>query len=235
MGYDMRFQDQGCSFRMWVRYGVRARLGKVAATMLLVTPVWADEVVILALGDSLTQGFGLPEADGFVPRLQAWLDARDVDTRLINGGVSGDTTAGGAARVAWSLTPEVDAMIVTLGGNDLLRGLDPGEARKNIETILQVAAAEEVEVLLVGMQAPGNYGPEYKAAFDTLYPNLAITYDTLYFENFFSGLGTDELSQARSFFQADGIHPNAEGVARIVAAIGPSVEELANLSASSKE
>jgi acyl-CoA thioesterase-1 len=130
----------------------------------------ADEVVIAALGDSLTQGYGLPAEQGFVPQLQAWLDAQGVEARLINAGVSGDTTAGGLSRVGWTLTPEVDAMIVTLGGNDLLRGLDPAQARSNISGILQAAKTADVEVLLVGMDAPGNYGPDYKAQFDAI-PN----------------------------------------------------------------
>ncbi|MEL7282454.1 MAG: arylesterase [Pseudomonadota bacterium] len=216
----------------FLTYGVAARMGKIgAALVLLSTPLAAEEVTVLALGDSLTQGFGLPQEDGLVPQLQRWLDERGVDATLINAGVSGDTTAGGAARVGWSLTPEVDAMIVTLGGNDMLRGLDPAEARHNIETILQVAQTEDVDVLLVGMQAPGNYGPEYKEAFDSLYPDLAQAYGTLFFESFFSGLGSNDPAQLRPFFQADGIHPNATGVARIVDALGPAVLTLVQSSA----
>ena len=194
--------------------------------MLAAAPAWAEEVTVLALGDSLTQGYGLPEAQGFVPQLQGWLDAHGVEVALINGGVSGDTTAGGASRVDWSLTPEVDAMIVALGGNDLLRGIDPGVSRGNLDKILAAAEAKEVEVLLVGMDAPGNYGPEYKAAFDGMYPELAEEYGTLYFESFFKGLGESDPSQARQYFQSDGIHPNAEGVGLIVEAMGPKVLDL---------
>lgn len=189
----------------------------------------ADEVVIAALGDSLTQGYGLTSETGFVPQLQAWLDARGVDVRLINAGVSGDTTAGGLARVAWTLTPDVDGMIVALGGNDLLRGLPPEQARANLDGIMQVAEAAEVDVLLIGMEAPGNFGPDYKADFDAIYPELSQTYDSLYLESFFQGLTQGEpLDPAalQPFFQADGIHPNAEGVARIVEAIGPEVLRL---------
>lgn len=187
----------------------------------------ADDVVIAALGDSLTQGFGLPVEEGFVPQLQGWLDAQGVQVRLINAGVSGDTTAGGLARVGWTLTPEVDGMIVALGGNDLLRGLDPAQARGNIEGILQAADGAEVEVLLVGMEAPGNYGPAYKAQFDALYPELADAYGTGFMESFFTGLvaeGEDMNPAAlQQWFQSDGIHPNAAGVARIVEGIGPEV------------
>ncbi|KZY51451.1 arylesterase [Sulfitobacter sp. KE29] len=194
----------------------------------------AEEVVIAALGDSLTQGYGLPAEEGFVPQLQDWLDAEGVEAKILNAGVSGDTTAGGLARVDWTLTPEVDAMIVTLGGNDMLRGLDPAQARGNIDGILAAAEKAEVEVLLVGMSAPGNYGAGYKADFEGLYPDLAEAYGTLFYPDFFTGLLAEEknAASARSetvqrYLQGDGIHPNAEGVALIVEDIGPAVAELA--------
>lgn len=188
----------------------------------------AETVTIAALGDSLTQGYGLVEEQGFVPQLQRWLDKQGADVRLINAGVSGDTTAGGAARVAWTLTDDVDAMIVALGGNDLLRGIDPALSRTNVEAILQEAAGRDVDVLLIGMQAPGNYGADYKAQFDAIYPELSKTYDTLYLESFFVGFGeaASDPAQLRDVMQGDGIHPNADGVARIVEAIGPKVLEL---------
>ncbi|WP_417207756.1 arylesterase [Antarctobacter sp.] len=214
----------------WITYGLSGGLSKALAGMLMLfaTGAAADRVHILALGDSLTQGYGLIEEEGFVPQLRAWLTARGHDVRIVNGGVSGDTTAGGLARVEWSLTPEIQAMIVTLGGNDLLRGIDPAVSRDNVEGILKVAEARGLEVLLIGMQAPGNYGPEYKAAFDALYPDLAQTYGTLYLESFFAGLTQDGAAPAdlRAFMQADGIHPNAQGVSRIVGAVGPMVEAL---------
>ncbi len=196
----------------------------------------AEEVVIAALGDSLTQGYGLPVEEGFVPQLQQWLTDAGADVRLINAGVSGDTTAGGLARVDWTLTPDVDGMIVTLGGNDVLRGLDPGQARGNIEGILRSADTANVDVLLVGMEAPGNFGPDYKTQFDQLYPDLAQQYGTLFLESFFAGLveeGTPlDPVALRDYFQADGIHPNAKGVAKIVARVGPEVlslvEQIAN-------
>jgi acyl-CoA thioesterase-1 len=189
----------------------------------------ADEVVIAALGDSLTQGYGLAQEDGFVPQMQNWLSSQGIDARLVNAGVSGDTTAGGLSRVAWTLTPEVDAMIVALGGNDFLRGFAPEVSRANLQGILQAADEAEVEVLLVGMQAPGNYGPDYKAAFDSIYPDLAAQYSVLYAESFFGGLESEggDPASVRAFMQADGIHPNADGVARIVHALGPKVAELA--------
>jgi len=158
--------------------------------------------------------------------LRRWLAERDIDAELINGGVSGDTTAGGAARAGWSLTPEVDAMIVALGGNDLLRGIDPAVSRANLDTILAEAADRDVEVLLVGMRAPGNYGVGYKAAFDAIYPDLAEKHGTLLAPDFFSGLGEGDPASLQRFFQGDGIHPNAEGVARIVEGLGPHVAAL---------
>lgn len=206
-------------------------MSKVFGTIVLVLwpgLVWSQTVTIAALGDSLTQGFGLPAEQGFVPQLEAWLRDQGQDVALINAGVSGDTTAGGLSRVDWTLTPDVDAMIVALGGNDLLRGLDPAVSRANLDGILQAADAAGVQVLLVGMQAPGNYGPEYKAVFDAMYPELAQTYGTGYAESFFEGLGGAGVSPAdvRSFMQNDGIHPNAEGVQKIVAGLGPFVLDL---------
>ncbi|MFK7878380.1 arylesterase [Roseobacter sp.] len=184
----------------------------------------AEDIVIAALGDSLTQGYGLVTEEGFVPQLQAWLEDRGAEVHLINAGVSGDTTAGGLSRAAWTLTPEVDAMIVALGGNDLLRGIEPSVSRENLDGILQAAAAVDVDVLLVGMEAPGNYGPEYKAAFDAIYPELAETYGTLLVPSFFAGLNAmEDPDGARAYMQADGIHPNAEGVAKIVETLGPDV------------
>ncbi|GGF66939.1 acyl-CoA thioesterase-1 [Mameliella alba] len=214
----------------WVRYGLLGLRNKALAVVLLLlaTGAAAERVHILALGDSLTQGYGLIEQEGFVPQLRAWLAERGHEVRIVNAGVSGDTTAGGLARVEWSLTPEIQAMIVALGGNDLLRGIDPAAARANIEGILKVAEARGLEVLLIGMSAPGNYGPDYKAQFDAIYPELAEAYDALYLESFFAGLMQDGEMPADlgRYMQPDGIHPNGAGVARIVEAVGPKVEAL---------
>ncbi|WP_037317038.1 arylesterase [Ruegeria halocynthiae] len=187
----------------------------------------AEPVVIAALGDSLTQGYGLPEQDGFVPQLDRWLRAQGADVRLINAGVSGDTTAGGAARVDWTLTPDVDGIIVALGGNDLLRGIDPAVSRGNLEAIVKAATASDVDILLIGMQAPGNYGAEYKTTFDAIYPDLARLYQTGYAASFFAGLNAEgDPDIAQPYMQPDGIHPNAAGVALIVEELGPHVMDL---------
>ena len=202
----------------------------LGAIVLVLWPglVWGETVTIAALGDSLTQGYGLPAEQGFVPQLESWLKDQGQDVRIINAGVSGDTTAGGLSRVGWTLTPDVDALIVTLGGNDLLRGIDPAVSRANLDGILQAADGAGVDVLLIGMQAPGNYGPEYKAQFDSMYPELARNYGTLFARSFFEGLGGIDAdpSAVRAFMQADGIHPNATGVIRIVEGLGPSVLDL---------
>ena len=188
----------------------------------------AEPVTVAALGDSLTQGYGLAPDQGFVPQLQRWLDAEGTEAVLVNAGVSGDTTAGGLARVEWTLTPDIGAMIVALGGNDMLRGLDPAEARANLAGILDAAKARDIPVLLVGLEAPSNYGPDYKAEFDAAYADLAADYGALLYPNFLAALtaDTDLATAMRTYMQADGIHPNAEGVALIVEALGPSVLEL---------
>ena len=184
-------------------------------------------MTLVALGDSLTAGYGLPADQGLVPQLQGWLTAQGVDVVVVNAGVSGDTTAGGLSRLDWSLTPQTNALMVTLGGNDMLRGLPPTEARANLEGILQGAKAKGLPVLLVGMKAPGNYGAEYQAEFDAIYPDLAVEYGAAYFPFFFQGLadGSTDPAAMRPFMQDDGIHPNANGVTRIVAVLGPAVQE----------
>lgn len=196
--------------------------------MLTAWPANAAPIVIAALGDSLTQGYGLPAERGFVPQLQNWLREKGADVTILNAGVSGDTTAGGLSRVAWTLTPDIDAMIVTLGGNDLLRGIDPATSRKNIAGILQVAKERGLPVLLIGVTAPGNYGPEYKTAFDAIYVDLARKYDVLIYKNFFTALmgATGQNFPNLTFMQDDNIHPNAKGVARITQEIGPKALKL---------
>lgn len=191
----------------------------------------AEALVLVALGDSLTAGYGLPPEEGLVPQLEGWLTAAGADVVVQNAGVSGDTTAGGLSRLDWALGPEADALMVTLGGNDMLRGIPPQEARANLEAILLRAKERGVPVLLVGMTAPGNYGPEYKAAFDAIYPELAAAHGAVLAPDFFDGFRaagadlTDPASYA-GWMQADGIHPNAQGVGLIVAALGPRVQAL---------
>jgi acyl-CoA thioesterase-1 len=179
----------------------------------------------VALGDSLTAGYGLAEGDGLVPQLQDWLSVAGREVVIVNAGVSGDTTAGGLARLDWSLTPDTDALIVALGGNDMLRGLAPAAARANLDAILAAATARGLPVLLAGLAAPGNYGPDYKAAFDAAYAELAAEHGALLVPDLFAPLraeASDPAALAR-LFQPDGIHPSRLGVEKIVAALGPQV------------
>ena len=224
-----------------MRYGFALAMSKALASFALIfvlvfaqtSSARAEPVSIVAFGDSLTQGFGLHAENGFVPQLADWLKVNSTEAgavRLINAGVSGDTTAGGAARVDWTLTDDVDGMIVALGGNDLLRGIDPAVSRANLEKILQAAAERDVPVLLVGLVATANMGPSFKQAFDQMYPDLSAQYDTLYARDFFIGLlepdGTVDRDKVRARMQLDGIHPNKDGVRDIVQGLGPAVIEL---------
>ena len=207
-------------------YGARVALCKLALGFgLIVGAAHAEPVTIAALGDSLTAGYGLPNGDGFVPQMQAWLDANGAEVTLLNAGVSGDTTAGGLSRTDWTLTPDVDGMLLALGGNDYLRGLDPALSRTNLDGILTKAAAADVDAMLIGLTAGANYGLDYKQAFDSMYADLADIHAVPLFPTFFAGLlsavgMTDGVSE---FMQADGIHPNKDGVAAIVNAMGPAV------------
>lgn len=198
----------------------RAIRNAAIALLFAAFPANAKTATLLALGDSLTAGYGLSAENGLVPQLTTWLAAHGEAVEIINAGVSGDTTAGGAARFDWSLTPEVDALIIILGGNDLLRGIDPAASRANLEKILAAAAVKKLPVLLVGLIAPDNYGPAFKAEFDTIYPDLAAQYRTMLLPNFFAPLQKNGRTLA-TYMQLDGIHPNAKGVAKIVAALGP--------------
>ena len=185
------------------------------------------EVRILAFGDSLTAGFGLPEAEGFVPQLEAWLHAHGApDVTVVNGGVSGDTTAGGLARIGWALEGDVDGVIVALGANDMLRGLDTGAMRDNLDAILDAIDARGLPALLAGLPAPANYGPEYRKAFKAAFRELAAEHDAIYVSSFLGGMSGRSVREVLALMQDDRMHPNARGVAANVAAIGPAVLEL---------
>ncbi|MBL9049771.1 MAG: arylesterase [Tabrizicola sp.] len=214
-------------------YGLmRGLCNGLTALLLLVGTAQAEPVAIVALGDSLTAGYGLEDqAEGLVPELERWLTAKGHEVAIQNAGVSGDTTAGGLARVAWAIGPDADALMVILGGNDMMRGIDPAEAKKNLDGILKEAAARQLPVLLVAMKAPGNFGADYKVAFDGMYAELASQYGAVLADDFFAGLvaaGADPSDPASmaAYMQADGIHPSPEGVKLIVAGLGPKVEEL---------
>jgi acyl-CoA thioesterase-1 len=195
---------------------------------LFCSPAVAAKINLVALGDSLTAGYGLPTEQGFVPQMQAWLAAKGVDVSISNAGVSGDTTSGGVARLDWSLSPDTTALLVNLGGNDLLRGLDPAASQANLDKILATARARKLPVLLVGLRALNNYGPDFKAQFDAIYPALAAKYGVPLYPDYFSVLKSDpdQTMALQRYLQADGIHPNAAGVARIIPELGPYVLDL---------
>ena len=178
-------------------------------------------VKIVALGDSLTAGYGLPDKDGFVPRLQAALTAKGIATIVANAGVSGDIAAEGLARLDWSVPPGTDAVIVELGANDMLRGLKPEITRNALDAILRRLTLRHITVLLCGMRAAPNLGAEYGQAFDRIYPELASKYGVLFYPFFLEGAAANP-----SLTQTDGMHPNAQGVGVIVQRILPKVEEL---------
>jgi len=176
---------------------------------------------IVALGDSLTAGFGLPVQSTFPTRLEAALKAKGIAVTIENAGVSGDTATGGLARLDWSVPEGTDAVILELGANDALRGLDPKVTRSALETLIQRLKARHIAVLLAGMVAPRNLGADFARAFDPIYPELAAKYDLVLYPFFLDGVATDP-----ALNQGDGLHPTAAGVDVIVARILPKVEEL---------
>ena len=176
---------------------------------------------IMAFGDSLTSGYGLPPADAFPVKLEAALRARGHAVRVINAGVAGDTTAAGRARLAWMLADKPDAVILELGANDGLRGLDPAETLANLRAIMEQLKAADLPVLLAGMRAPPNLGRDFGAEFDTIFATVALEYDALFYPFFLEGVAARP-----TLNQNDGIHPNSAGVAIVVERIIPSVEAL---------
>ena len=184
----------------------------------------AQPVKIVALGDSLTAGLGLPLSEGFVPRLQAALAAKGLTAEVINAGVSGDTASDVLARLDWSVPEGTDAVILEVGANDMLRGLKPQVTRTAIDTILQRLKERHIAVLLCGMRAAPNLGTDYAAAFESIYPDLAAKYGIPLHPFFLDGVAAN-----LGRLQRDGLHPNAAGVEVMVAAILPKVEELIGL------
>jgi acyl-CoA thioesterase-1 len=178
-------------------------------------------IKVVVLGDSLSAGLGLPEGDAFPAKLAEALKARGIAATVANAGVSGDTASGGLARVDWSVPDGTDAAIVELGANDALRGMDPAITKVALDKILRKLADRHIVVLLAGMRAPRNMGPDYIRGFDDIYPALASTHSVVFYPFFLEGVAADP-----KLNQADGLHPNADGVDTIVARIMPRVEEL---------
>jgi acyl-CoA thioesterase I len=192
--------------------------------LLLLAPAPADArtLRIVALGDSLTAGLGLPADKAFPAVLQAALRAKGYDVAVANAGVSGDTAADGLARYDWSVPQDADALIIELGANDMLRGLKPATTKEALAEILDKASAAHLPVLLAGMRAAPNLGADYDRAFDAIYSDLAKAHGALLYPFFLDGVAADP-----KLNQPDGLHPTAAGVSVIVERMLPSVEALA--------
>ena len=178
-------------------------------------------VKIVVLGDSLSAGLGLPADAVFPARLAQALNAKGIAVSVANAGVSGDTASGGLGRLDWSVPDGTDAVIVELGANDALRGIDPKLTKTALDTVLNKLKERHIAVLLAGMEAPRNMGSDYVRAFDAIYPALASTHPVAFYPFFLDGVATDP-----NLNQGDGLHPNAAGVDVIVARMLPQVEEL---------
>ncbi|WP_416221099.1 arylesterase [Rhodopseudomonas palustris] len=174
---------------------------------------------VVVLGDSLSAGYGLPADAAFPAKLQKALQAKGIATEMINAGVSGDTASGGLARLDWSVPADTDAVIVELGANDALRGTDPKVPQQALEEIVKRLKARKIAVLLCGMLAPPNYGPDYARQFNAIYPDLAKKYDVPLYPFFLDGVAA-----VASLNQPDGIHPTAAGIDLVVANILPTIE-----------
>jgi acyl-CoA thioesterase I len=185
------------------------------------SPARAGTIRIMALGDSLTAGYGLDPADSFPAKLEAALKSKGYDVQVLNAGVSGDTTAGGLDRLDWALADKPTLALVELGANDMLRGIEPAATRANLDLILTRLGEEKIPTLLLGMLAAPNLGPEYGKAFDAIYPDLAKAHGLPLYPFFLDGVAT-----RAALNQGDGMHPNPEGVQIIVDRVTPTVIRL---------
>jgi acyl-CoA thioesterase-1 len=189
-----------------------------------------EPIRIVALGDSLTAGFMLPTAQSFPAQLERALRAKGYNVEIVNAGVSGDTTAAALERLEWAVPDRIDAAIVELGANDALRGLDPRLTRRNLDAIVGRLKAKGAEVLVTGMLAPRNWGEGYVRQFEAIFPDLAEAHGALLYPFFLDGVALRQ-----HLNMDDGIHPNSQGVAEIIARILPSVEELIRRSTAKRE
>ncbi|QPC86006.1 arylesterase [Mesorhizobium sp. NBSH29] len=197
----------------------------LAAAMLMVFPVSgsasAETFRIVGFGDSLMAGYGLGPGEGFTDRLQAALQGKGHDVEVANAGVSGDTTSGGLARIDWSVPDGTDLVILELGANDMLRGVQPEVTRQNLDAMLQRLEKRGIPVLLAGMMAAPNLGADYGDAFNSIFPDLAKQYDATLYPFFLDGVAGD-----RKLVLEDGMHPNSAGISRMVDGVMPFVERL---------
>ena len=183
----------------------------------------AEPVKLVVLGDSLAAGYGLEEGDAFPAKLQTALRAKGIDVTVVNAGVSGDTAKQGLERLDWAVEPDADAVIVELGANDALRGIDPNETRASLEKIISRLRSRKIPIMIAGMLAPPNMGAAYKELFDRIYPSLAGEHGLRLYPFFLEGVATEP-----DYNLEDGIHPNARGVDEIVRRMAPKVAEFLN-------
>lgn len=219
MGFDWGFNCRNLSaasaFFAMLASGILAVMSQMAHA--------ADgrPVTLVAFGDSLSAGFSLPPDASFPAQLQVALQAKGYKVEVVNAGVSGDTSGGGLARLDWSLQGDVDGVILELGANDALRGIDPAIARGNIDKLIESIKSKGAEVLLAGMVAPANWGSDYQAKFDAIYPELAAKHAVPLYPFFMQNvIGVAGLTMD------DGMHPTQKGVAQIVSQILPDVEAM---------
>ncbi|QOZ42395.1 arylesterase [Bradyrhizobium sp. CCBAU 53340] len=205
------------------RYGLFMHIAVLMlALMTLARPAWADAarpIKLVVLGDSLSAGLGLPAQDAFPAKLQKALQAKGIEVEMTNAGVSGDTSSGGRDRLDWSVPEGTEGVIVELGANDAMRGIDPDLTRAALTDIVQRLKARKIAVVLCGMLAPPNFGADYGARFNSIYPELAKQFDVPLYPFFLDGVAADA-----KLNQADGIHPTAEGVDIVVDKMLPTVE-----------
>ena len=200
---------------------MKALIFCVLAMGLLALPATAQPIKIVVLGDSLVAGYGLPPGEGFVPQLQKALDSAKIDAEIINAGVAGDTSSQGLARLDWSVPEDAAGVILELGANDALRAQDPASTEKALDEALTRLKARGLPVLLAGMRAPPNLGPDYSERFDAIYPRLAQKHAVGFYPFFLDGVAGE-----RALNQPDGMHPTREGVALIVERMLPAVKAL---------
>lgn len=197
------------------------QMALAAIFLAFAAPAKADPYQIVGFGDSLMAGYGLQNGESFTDKLQAALKANGHDVVIANAGVSGDTTSGGLSRLDWSIPDGTNLVILELGANDMLRGIDPALTEKNLDTMLASLKKRGIPVMLAGMRAAPNLGPDYQAKFDAIYPRLAEKYGVTLYPFFVDGIVAD-----KTYLLEDGMHPNAAGIDRIVERILPTVEKV---------
>jgi acyl-CoA thioesterase I len=214
------FPSYGLSGMAFKRFVLSAVLA-LSVMVLAIGSAGAEPRKIVGLGDSLMAGYGLDAGQSFPERLQAALGRSGHDVVIANAGVSGDTTSGGLARLDWSVAEGTEIVILELGANDMLRGIGPDITRKNLAAAIERLKARGIVIVLAGMRAAPNMGPDYSAAFDAIYADLARQYGLAYYPFFLDGVAADP-----AFLLEDGMHPNAAGVERMVERFLPTIEKV---------